>query len=72
MYDATLEFDTPHEVIEYLAMGGFRRLPVKGVIQRWVANEVDDDGARLVTFASSTLSRDPERGVRVNLTSRRA
>jgi hypothetical protein len=66
MYDTTLDFDSHGEALQYLADNGFRRLPVKGLVRRWVANEVDDDGAKLLTFASSTQG-----STRVNLTSRR-
>jgi len=35
----TLEFDGAQDARDYLAAGRFRRLPVKGLVQRYAADE---------------------------------
>ena len=52
-WTSTLEFDNRAEALEFLELGRFRRLPVPGLIERWVADEAGDNGEDLLTFASS-------------------
>lgn len=63
----TLEFDGAQDARDHLAALRFRRLPVKGLVQRYAANETADDGTPLITFASSTMRPDETGTVRVSV-----
>lgn len=67
LFSSTCEFDTRGEAQEFLDMMGFRRLPVKGLVRRYAADEVGDDGEALLTFASSTLMGAEDGTITINL-----
>lgn len=70
MYEARVEFDTRAEALDWLDIMDFRRLPVRGPVERWATNERDDDGTKLITFASSAGRDDLGNVVAFDLTSR--
>jgi hypothetical protein len=58
LYTSTVNFDSRQEAVEFLEVMGFRRLPVKGPIERYSAEETGDEGEPLLTFASSAGRND--------------
>ncbi len=49
----TLTFASKTEAVEHFDFLGFKALPVSGPADRRVARTYDDDGNRLIVFASS-------------------
>ncbi len=61
-----LDFTNAAEAAEHLALLGYRRAPMKGLVRRYSAEAWSDTGARLLVLASTTLLPNDAGVVRVN------